>query len=82
MNHGHGFTQPTITVKRKEAAASGSATYVPASNGSNTVTNVASASGGAVTNHTGNTGGQTEANGSAHNNMPPYLAVYVWKRTA
>lgn len=36
----------------------------------------------AVTAHSGSTGGLTEANGSAHNNMPPYLAVYIWKRTA
>lgn len=27
--------------------------------------------------YTGSTGG-----GAAHNNMPPYLAVYMWKRTA
>lgn len=26
---------------------------------------------------TGSTGG-----GHAHNNMPPYIAVYMWKRTA
>lgn len=30
-----------------------------------------------VSGTTGSTGG-----GQAHNNMPPYIAVYVWKRTA
>ena len=28
------------------------------------------------------TGNQTSPNGQAHNNMPPYLSVYIWKRTA
>ena len=31
----------------------------------------------AISGNTGSTGG-----GKSHNNMPPYLAVYVWKRTA
>lgn len=30
---------------------------------------------------TGNLGTNSIGGGAAHNNMPPYLAVYVWKRT-
>lgn len=45
--------------------------------GTNTVDPGSSGSVARVTYDTGSAG-----EGAAHNNMPPYLAVYVWKRTA
>ena len=37
----------------------------------------------ATNKYTGGTGStESASNGSAHENMPPYMAVYMWKRTA
>ncbi|MBR3008347.1 MAG: hypothetical protein IKI35_05775 [Stomatobaculum sp.] len=79
MNHGHGFTQPKLW--RRQIAASGTDRW--AFQGSEASHDgEATAHGGAVTNFSGSTGNNTAANASqAHNNMPPYMTVYMWERT-
>ena len=72
MNHGHNFS--TYAGWNTSGGSGDKITYANVQNGRKLTD--------WLTDYSGSTGGQTEANGSAHNNMPPYLAVYVWKRTA
>ena len=64
--------------------ATGSAGYVMSAKNSDDITSVAYTSyvgGGGSHNH-GNTGSTTPGNTGSSSNLPPYLAVYMWKRTA
>lgn len=64
--------------------ATGSAGYVMSATDSDDITSVAYTSyvgGGGSHNH-GNTGSTTPSDTGSSSSLPPYLAIYVWKRTA
>ena len=79
--HGSGTNRAFITQKDdytssvgESRASGGSSFYVPSINSNVNWYGTANTSSTTATNN--NTGG-----GQSHSNMPPYLAVYIWKRT-
>lgn len=81
----HDHTAGSLTVSQRSAAGSaggavrGNSTIV----GDAQVNGTTGTSGGAHTHViSGNTGGVVGANGDPHENMSPYIVVYIWRRTA
>ncbi len=77
VNATGGAATHTLTSSEMPAHTHGLTALKFTGGGSNTILIQTTGSGAGVTQTTDSTG-----SGAAHNNLPPYLAVYMWKRTA